>query len=49
MVLCGHYYGGMIITGVAEQIAAKIRSLVPFLVNHDMMMLRINCILSSAT
>jgi len=26
-VLCGHSYGGMVITGVAEQIAAKIRSL----------------------
>ena len=25
---CGHSYGGMVITGVAEQIAAKIRSLV---------------------
>ena len=28
VVLCGHSYGGMVITGVAEQIAAKIRSLV---------------------
>lgn len=28
IVLCGHSYGGMVITGVAEQIAAKIRSLV---------------------
>ena len=28
VVLCGHSYGGMVITGVAEQIAAKICSLV---------------------
>jgi pimeloyl-ACP methyl ester carboxylesterase len=28
VVLCGHSYGGMVITGVAEQVAAKIRSLV---------------------
>ena len=28
VVLCGHSYGGMVIAGVAEQIAAKIRSLV---------------------
>jgi pimeloyl-ACP methyl ester carboxylesterase len=28
VVLCGHSYGGMVISGVAEQIAAKIRSLV---------------------
>jgi pimeloyl-ACP methyl ester carboxylesterase len=28
VVLCGHSYGGMVITGVAEQIPAKIRSLV---------------------
>ena len=28
VVLCGHSYGGMVITGVAEQLAAKIRSLV---------------------
>ncbi len=28
VVLCGHSYGGMVITGVAEQMAAKIRSLV---------------------
>jgi len=28
VVLCGHSYGGLVITGVAEQIAAKIRSLV---------------------
>ena len=28
VVLCGHSYAGMVITGVAEQIAAKIRSLV---------------------
>jgi pimeloyl-ACP methyl ester carboxylesterase len=28
VVLCGHSYGGMVITGVAEQIAAKIRALV---------------------
>ena len=28
VVLCGHSYGGMVITGVAEHIAAKIRSLV---------------------
>jgi pimeloyl-ACP methyl ester carboxylesterase len=28
IVLCGHSYGGMVITGVAEHIAAKIRSLV---------------------
>jgi len=28
MVLCGHSYSGMVIAGVAEQIAAKIRSLV---------------------
>jgi pimeloyl-ACP methyl ester carboxylesterase len=28
IVLCGHSYGGMVVTGVAEQIAAKIRSLV---------------------
>jgi pimeloyl-ACP methyl ester carboxylesterase len=28
VVLCGHSYGGMVVTGVAEQIAAKIRSLV---------------------
>ena len=27
-MLCGHSYGGMVITGVAEQIAAKIRPLV---------------------
>lgn len=27
-VLCGHSYGGMVITGVAQQFAAKIRSLV---------------------
>jgi pimeloyl-ACP methyl ester carboxylesterase len=28
VVMCGHSYGGMVIAGVAEQIAAKIRSLV---------------------
>ena len=28
VVLCGHSYGGMVIAGVAEQIAATIRSLV---------------------
>jgi pimeloyl-ACP methyl ester carboxylesterase len=28
VVLCGHSYGGMVIAGVAEQTAAKIRSLV---------------------
>jgi pimeloyl-ACP methyl ester carboxylesterase len=28
VVLCGHSYGGMVIAGVAEQIAPKIRSLV---------------------
>src|SRR5262249_20919190 len=28
VVLCGHSYGGMVITGVAEQIAHQIRSLV---------------------
>ena len=28
VVLCGHSYGGMVIAGVAEQIAVKIRSLV---------------------
>ena len=28
VVLCGHSYGGMVITGVAEQIADKIRMLV---------------------
>jgi pimeloyl-ACP methyl ester carboxylesterase len=28
VVLCGHSYGGMVIAGVAEQIAARIRSLV---------------------
>ena len=28
VVLCGHSYGGMVITGVAEQVATKIRSLV---------------------
>jgi pimeloyl-ACP methyl ester carboxylesterase len=28
VVLCGHSYGGMVIAGVAEQVAAKIRSLV---------------------
>jgi pimeloyl-ACP methyl ester carboxylesterase len=28
VVLCGHSYGGMVITGVADRIAAKIRSLV---------------------
>src|SRR5215475_12553183 len=28
VVLCGHSYGGMVITGVAEQLAAKMRSLV---------------------
>jgi pimeloyl-ACP methyl ester carboxylesterase len=28
VVLCGHSYGGMVVTGVAEQVAAKIRSLV---------------------
>jgi pimeloyl-ACP methyl ester carboxylesterase len=28
VVLCGHSYGGMVITGVAEQIPAKVRSLV---------------------
>jgi pimeloyl-ACP methyl ester carboxylesterase len=28
VVLCGHSYGGMVITGVAEQIANQIRSLV---------------------
>ena len=28
VVLCGHSYGGMVISGVAEQIATKIRSLV---------------------
>src|SRR5262249_60147096 len=28
LVLCGHSYGGMVIAGVAEQIVAKIRSLV---------------------
>jgi pimeloyl-ACP methyl ester carboxylesterase len=28
VVLCGHSYGGMVITGVAQQIATKIRSLV---------------------
>ena len=28
VVQCGHSYGGMVIAGVAEQIAAKIRSLV---------------------
>ena len=28
VVLCGHSYGGMVITGVAEQIAAKIRCLI---------------------
>jgi pimeloyl-ACP methyl ester carboxylesterase len=28
VVLCGHSYGGMVVTGVAEQIADKIRSLV---------------------
>jgi pimeloyl-ACP methyl ester carboxylesterase len=28
VVLCGHSYGGMVIAGVVEQIAAKIRSLV---------------------
>ena len=28
VVLCGHSYGGMVIAGVAEQIAAEIRSLV---------------------
>jgi pimeloyl-ACP methyl ester carboxylesterase len=28
VVLCGHSYGGMVIAGAAEQITAKIRSLV---------------------
>jgi pimeloyl-ACP methyl ester carboxylesterase len=28
VVLCGHSYGGMVITGVAEQLLAQIRSLV---------------------
>ena len=28
VVLCGHSYGGMVITGVADRIAARIRSLV---------------------
>jgi pimeloyl-ACP methyl ester carboxylesterase len=28
VVLCGHSYGGMVVAGVAEQITAKIRSLV---------------------
>jgi pimeloyl-ACP methyl ester carboxylesterase len=28
LVLCGHSYGGMVIAGVAEQVASKIRSLV---------------------
>lgn len=28
VVLCGHSYGGMVIAGVAEQVGAKIRSLV---------------------
>ncbi len=28
VVLCGHYYGGMVITGVADRIAQRIRSLV---------------------
>jgi pimeloyl-ACP methyl ester carboxylesterase len=28
VVLCGHSYGGMVIAGVAEQIAVKIRSLI---------------------
>lgn len=28
VVLCGHSYGGMVITGVAEQIASKLRSLI---------------------
>ena len=28
VVLCGHSYGGMVVTGVVEQIAAKIRSLI---------------------
>src|SRR5579863_4233762 len=28
IVLCGHSYGGMVVTGVADRIAEKIRSLV---------------------